>query len=78
MNYFKQKKIIKTDKLCFYLSMMRRFCHIEEKMFYSHRVNVEISFRDCSLRTFFNFQSFEGDVHIRVAGNVEETKFFDP
>lgn len=57
---------------------MRRFCHIEEKMFYSYRVNVEISFGDCSLRSFLNFQSFEGDVHIRVAGNVEETEFFDP
>ncbi len=47
-------------------------------MFDPDGMNKQITFRDRPLRALLNLQPLEGDVHVGVAGDVEEAELFDP
>ncbi len=58
--------------------MVRRFCDVEEKVFDPDGMNKQITFRDRPLRALLNLQPLESDVHVGVAGDVEEAELLDP
>ena len=58
------------------LPVMRRLGHVEQEVLDADGVDKEVPLWDGPLRSFLNFETFERDVDVRVAGDVEEAEFF--